>query len=173
MERKEAIDVNHEVEIHSRNSSKEVTTEPERKVTLKQNPVEETAERHEDKDLIKTEDGLNLRESGKQRSENGTDEVQEDATEERSRMLVEKSAEVGFHSHESREGFVEKSRNKDLAESDRAGNSSDNVQTYQSYNSRTHSDANSTIENVKGGPTPFKVSELKKMFESQWSSHTS
>ncbi|XP_019744651.1 DENN domain-containing protein 1B isoform X2 [Hippocampus comes] len=172
LKRKEAIDVNHEVEIHSRNSSKEVTTEPERTVTLKQNPVEETAERHKDNDLKNTEDGLNPGESEKQRSENGMDEVQEDATEERSGMLVVKSAEVGFHSHESREGFLEKSRNKDLAESDRAGNSSDIVQTYQSYNSRTHSDANSTIKNEQGGPTPLKVSELKKMFESQWSSHT-
>ncbi|XP_051940811.1 DENN domain-containing protein 1B isoform X3 [Hippocampus zosterae] len=172
LKRKEAIDVNHKVEIHSRNSSKEVTTEPERTVTSKRNPVEETAERHEDKDLEKTEDGLNPGESEKQCRENKTDEVQKDVTEERSGMLMMKSAEVGFHSHESREGFLEKSRNNDLAESDRAGNSSDIVQTYQSYNSRTHSDANSTSENEQGGPTPLKVSELKKMFESQWSSHT-
>ncbi|XP_077380805.1 DENN domain-containing protein 1B isoform X2 [Festucalex cinctus] len=169
-----AINTNNAVEIHNRNNSKEVKfeagkweNEPERK---QQGPVEDIAERHEDK-LKKMEDGANLRQNEKKRDENTSAEKQTDATGEGSGNL-EKSEEVDLQSQASREGNQENLQNKDLAETDRAGNSNDIVQTCQSYYLRAYSNANSTIKHQQVGATTVKVSELKKVFEAQWSGHT-
>ncbi|XP_061535486.1 DENN domain-containing protein 1B isoform X2 [Phycodurus eques] len=177
-EKKVAIKVTRGVEIHNRNSSREVKfeeaklkNEPEKRVTCKQCPVEETSERNEDEERKMTEGGAN-RSKNETHDGNRTPEVHEDATEEGSGNLGEGSEEVGFQSQVSSEGFLDKTRNKDLAETNGPGNSSDIVQTYQSCDSRTHSDANSTINHAQGGATPVKVSELKKKFEAQWSAHT-
>ncbi|XP_037105600.1 DENN domain-containing protein 1B [Syngnathus acus] len=163
-----AINVSHGIEVHNRTSSKEVKFEAEisgRKVTLKQGNEEEIAERLEDEVLKKMENGANLRQNEKKRGEKKTAEIEEDATEKKSRNLVEKSKEAVLGCHLSSEGFLEESRNKNLSKEDSAGNSSNIVQTYQSYNTSSHSDSRSTIEHEQGGPVTVKVSELKKMFE--------
>ncbi|XP_077427274.1 DENN domain-containing protein 1B isoform X2 [Vanacampus margaritifer] len=168
---KVVINMKHGVEIHNRNNSKEVKfeaekweNEPERKVNLKQGPGEETAEQHEEK-LKKTEDGANMRQNEEPCDENTSTAIQTDANEEGSGNLLEKSEEEVLQSHVSTEDYLENSWNKNLAETDRAGNSSDIVKTDQSYYLRAHSDANSTIKHEQGGATTVKVSELKKMFE--------
>ncbi|XP_061130032.1 DENN domain-containing protein 1B isoform X2 [Syngnathus typhle] len=163
-----AINVTHGIEVHNRTSSKEVKFEAEisaRKVTLKQGIEEEIAERLEDEVLKKMENGANLRQNEKKRGEKKTAEIEEDATKKKSRNLVEKNKEAVLGCHLSSEGFLEESRNKNLSKEDSAGNSSNTVQTYQSYNTSSHSDSHSTIKHEQGGPVTVKVSEFKKMFE--------
>ncbi|XP_061686990.1 DENN domain-containing protein 1B isoform X2 [Syngnathoides biaculeatus] len=177
-EKKVAIKGQHAVGIQNINCSKEAKfeaenpkNEPEKTVTFKQYPVEETPERNEDEGLKKTEDGANLSRNEKP-DENRTPEVHVDPTEEGSGKLRDESEELGLQSHVSSEGVLKKTKNKDLVETNGPGNSSDIAQIYQSFDSTTHSDVNSTINHARGGPTPVKVSELKKRFEAQWSAHT-
>ncbi|XP_077460923.1 DENN domain-containing protein 1B [Stigmatopora argus] len=145
-EKKEAI---HGVENLNRYTTSNEVRQKTRKLSLKKKtsndaPLMETANQHENSDLKITDCGTNLSKYQEQHDNVKTAETQNDATVGRSQNIGQESEKVG---------------QQNLQENN-------NVQICQSCDLRTHPDANSCINPQVGGPTPAKVSELKKRFES-------
>ncbi|XP_061889406.1 DENN domain-containing protein 1B isoform X1 [Entelurus aequoreus] len=135
-------------EMHLRSKEEE---DPERRVTFEHGPVEETGGRDDGEELKKTQqDG---KKTEKQHLEKKTAKAQDVADENESKEA----------------GFTEKLETERLqVGTDGPCNNSENG---QSCDPRGQWGTNSCIEREKEDPTPVKVSELKKRFEAQWSSH--
>ncbi|XP_054635005.1 DENN domain-containing protein 1B isoform X2 [Dunckerocampus dactyliophorus] len=140
---------------------------PERRVTFGHGPLEEIAAQDESNVLKMTQHVGNK--TGEQQGGKKTARMQEDVAEEVN--PEEESKAVGFQSQTSCDGFLEKKRTEGLVGTDVPCKNSENVQSCQSCDPKSQSDAISYIQ--EGGQTSVKVSELKKRFEVQWSSHTS
>nr|XP_057939849.1 DENN domain-containing protein 1B isoform X2 [Doryrhamphus excisus] len=162
-EMKDAINENHGGEAHGSSIEVEKKEEaPERRVTFGHGSLEEIAAQNKSDESKKTHNVRNK--TGKQQGGEKTARMQDDAAEEVN--LEDETKEVGFQSQTPSDGFLEKKRTEGLVRMDVPCKSSENV---QSCDPKTESD---TISCKDGGPTPVKVSELKKRFEAQWSSHT-
>nr|XP_061844096.1 DENN domain-containing protein 1C isoform X2 [Nerophis lumbriciformis] len=135
-------------EMHLRSKEEE---DPERRVTFEQGPVEETGGQDDGEELRKTQqDG---KKTEKHHVEKKTAKAQNVADENESKET----------------GFTEKLETERLqVGTDGPCNNSENG---QSCEPKGQWGTDSCIEREKEDPTPVKVSELKKRFEAQWSSH--
>ncbi|XP_061844096.2 DENN domain-containing protein 1C isoform X3 [Nerophis lumbriciformis] len=135
-------------EMHLRSKEEE---DPERRVTFEQAPVEEIGGQDDGEELSKTQqDG---KKTEKHHVEKKTAKAQDVADENESKEA----------------GFTEKLETERLqVGTDGPCNNSENG---QSCEPKGQWGTDSCIEREKEDPTPVKVSELKKRFEAQWSSH--